>query len=93
MEYRFRLESGKQTGGGKLTIRDLRKPAREFIRDINRALNGREVFDKKLSEYLLCKHMGISKQELDDMNYEDVLAWQWIMKRELKHQERKAGGS
>jgi len=37
--------------------------------------------------------MGISKQELDDMDYEDVLAWQWIMKREMKHQERNAGGA
>jgi hypothetical protein len=28
--------------------------------------------------------MQISKQVLDDMNEEDVLAWQWIMKRESK---------
>jgi len=28
--------------------------------------------------------MQISKQTLDDMAEEDVLAWQWIMKRESK---------
>jgi hypothetical protein len=28
--------------------------------------------------------MRISKQTLDDMDEEDVLAWQWIMKRESK---------
>ena len=32
--------------------------------------------------------MQISKQELDDMAEEDVQAWQWIMKRELKHQSK-----
>jgi hypothetical protein len=32
----------------------------------------------------MCKNMQISKQVLDDMNEEDVLAWQWIMKRESK---------
>lgn len=37
-----------------------------------------------MSDYGLCKHMRISKQTLDDMAEEDVLAWQWIMKRELK---------
>lgn len=31
--------------------------------------------------------MGISLQVLDDMVEEDVLMWQWIMRREIKDTE------
>lgn len=71
-----------------MTVGDLIQPAKQFIKNVNKALRGKKVYEPRLNDYMLCKHMHISKQTLDDMYEEDVQAWRWIMKRELKHNSK-----
>jgi len=65
---------------------DVFKSAKRFITDINKALRGKDVQDSRITDYSICRHMRISKQTLDDMDENDVRAWQWIIRREIKQQ-------
>ena len=69
-------------------MRDVNKPAIKLIEQINRALQGKDVYEARIGDYALRKHMRITQTELDNMNEEQVLFDKIMMRRELKHQSR-----
>lgn len=55
--------------------------ARELVRNINLSLQGKSFSDPRLSKIYIADAMGISPQDVDDMDEEDFLMMQWVMRR------------
>ena len=59
-----------------------------LVAQINKALQGKNVFEPRIEDYALCKHMNISDTEIGNMDEEKVQFWKIMMRRELRHQEK-----
>ncbi len=55
--------------------------ARELVRSINLSLQGKSYSDARLSRIYMADALNIKPEDVDEMDEEDFLTYQWVIRR------------